>query len=209
MVLLAAIDQGTSSSRFLVFEADTGELVTSHQVRQLLSGYCIFCFNFNFSNFRSRSVNSFPMVDGSKWILWSSTIPQSPVSPKPSKSSKTSESRPTRSSRWASLISEVLQEEYCILNNNKIFVLFQRQALFGTRKPENHCTMRSCGLTLEPPPSQMKLSRELLPSEFLVKNRRQVGIGRHCRLSRQRNFAFVCLAVISKGYDRKSTVEVW
>ncbi|RCN35809.1 hypothetical protein ANCCAN_18325 [Ancylostoma caninum] len=37
MVLLAAIDQGTSSSRFLVFEADTGELVTSHQieVRQL------------------------------------------------------------------------------------------------------------------------------------------------------------------------------
>ncbi|CAP35904.1 Protein CBG18455 [Caenorhabditis briggsae] len=37
MVLLSAIDQGTSSSRFLVFEADTGELVTSHQieVRQL------------------------------------------------------------------------------------------------------------------------------------------------------------------------------
>ncbi|PIO59463.1 carbohydrate kinase, FGGY family protein, partial [Teladorsagia circumcincta] len=37
MVLLAAIDQGTSSSRFLVFEADTGDLVTSHQieVRQL------------------------------------------------------------------------------------------------------------------------------------------------------------------------------
>ncbi|KAK6051707.1 glycerol kinase [Cooperia oncophora] len=37
MVLLAAIDQGTSSSRFLIFEADTGELVTSHQieVRQL------------------------------------------------------------------------------------------------------------------------------------------------------------------------------
>ncbi|CAI5443102.1 unnamed protein product [Caenorhabditis angaria] len=37
MVLLAAIDQGTSSSRFLVFEADTGELVVSHQieVRQL------------------------------------------------------------------------------------------------------------------------------------------------------------------------------
>ncbi|KAI1720202.1 putative glycerol kinase [Ditylenchus destructor] len=37
MVLLGAIDQGTSSSRFLVFESDTGELVTSHQieVRQL------------------------------------------------------------------------------------------------------------------------------------------------------------------------------
>lgn len=37
MVLLAAIDQGTSSSRFLVFEADTGDIVTSHQieVRQL------------------------------------------------------------------------------------------------------------------------------------------------------------------------------
>ncbi|KAK0395104.1 hypothetical protein QR680_001119 [Steinernema hermaphroditum] len=37
MVLLGAIDQGTSSSRFLVFEADTGELVVSHQieVRQL------------------------------------------------------------------------------------------------------------------------------------------------------------------------------
>ncbi|CAI4232710.1 unnamed protein product [Auanema sp. JU1783] len=37
MVLLGAIDQGTSSSRFLVFEADSGELVTSHQieVRQL------------------------------------------------------------------------------------------------------------------------------------------------------------------------------
>ncbi|KAK5966723.1 Glycerol kinase [Trichostrongylus colubriformis] len=32
MVLLAAIDQGTSSSRFLVFEADTGDLVTSHQI---------------------------------------------------------------------------------------------------------------------------------------------------------------------------------
>ncbi|KAI6242756.1 Glycerol kinase [Aphelenchoides fujianensis] len=32
MVLLAAIDQGTSSSRFLVFESDTGELVTSHQI---------------------------------------------------------------------------------------------------------------------------------------------------------------------------------
>ncbi|VDO24405.1 unnamed protein product [Haemonchus placei] len=32
MVLLAAIDQGTSSSRFLVFEGDTGDLVTSHQV---------------------------------------------------------------------------------------------------------------------------------------------------------------------------------
>lgn len=32
MVLLGAIDQGTSSSRFLVFESDTGELVTSHQV---------------------------------------------------------------------------------------------------------------------------------------------------------------------------------
>ncbi|KAI1727813.1 glycerol kinase 3 [Ditylenchus destructor] len=37
MVLLGAIDQGTSSSRFLIFESDTGELVTSHQieVRQL------------------------------------------------------------------------------------------------------------------------------------------------------------------------------
>nr|CDJ80528.1 Carbohydrate kinase domain containing protein [Haemonchus contortus] len=37
MVLLAAIDQGTSSSRFLIFEGDTGDLVTSHQieVRQL------------------------------------------------------------------------------------------------------------------------------------------------------------------------------
>ncbi|WKX93456.1 hypothetical protein Q1695_011045 [Nippostrongylus brasiliensis] len=32
MVLLAAIDQGTSSSRFLIFEADTGELVTGHQI---------------------------------------------------------------------------------------------------------------------------------------------------------------------------------
>uniref|UniRef100_A0A0K0DD57 Probable glycerol kinase n=1 Tax=Angiostrongylus cantonensis TaxID=6313 RepID=A0A0K0DD57_ANGCA len=37
MVLLAAIDQGTSSSRFLVFESDNGDLVASHQieVRQL------------------------------------------------------------------------------------------------------------------------------------------------------------------------------
>ncbi|KAJ1353803.1 hypothetical protein KIN20_010547 [Parelaphostrongylus tenuis] len=37
MVLLAAIDQGTSSSRFLVFESDSGDLVASHQieVRQL------------------------------------------------------------------------------------------------------------------------------------------------------------------------------
>uniref|UniRef100_A0A915CLI8 glycerol kinase n=1 Tax=Ditylenchus dipsaci TaxID=166011 RepID=A0A915CLI8_9BILA len=37
MVLLGAIDQGTSSTRFLIFEADTGDLVTSHQieVRQL------------------------------------------------------------------------------------------------------------------------------------------------------------------------------
>uniref|UniRef100_A0AC35F4S0 Glycerol kinase n=1 Tax=Panagrolaimus sp. PS1159 TaxID=55785 RepID=A0AC35F4S0_9BILA len=32
MVLLSAIDQGTSSSRFLVYESDTGELVTSHQI---------------------------------------------------------------------------------------------------------------------------------------------------------------------------------
>ncbi|CAD5211422.1 unnamed protein product [Bursaphelenchus okinawaensis] len=32
MVLLGAIDQGTSSSRFLVFESDTGELVCSHQI---------------------------------------------------------------------------------------------------------------------------------------------------------------------------------
>ncbi|KJH52037.1 glycerol kinase [Dictyocaulus viviparus] len=32
MVLLAAIDQGTSSSRFLVFEADSGELLASHQI---------------------------------------------------------------------------------------------------------------------------------------------------------------------------------
>ncbi|KAF1562691.1 UNVERIFIED_CONTAM: putative glycerol kinase, partial [Eudyptes robustus] len=30
--LLGAIDQGTSSSRFLVFESDTGELVCSHQI---------------------------------------------------------------------------------------------------------------------------------------------------------------------------------
>ncbi|TMS34807.1 hypothetical protein L596_002324 [Steinernema carpocapsae] len=32
MVLLGAIDQGTSSSRFLLFEADSGELVASHQI---------------------------------------------------------------------------------------------------------------------------------------------------------------------------------
>ncbi|CAJ0606356.1 unnamed protein product [Cylicocyclus nassatus] len=32
MVLLASIDQGTSSSRFLVFKGETGELVTSHQI---------------------------------------------------------------------------------------------------------------------------------------------------------------------------------
>lgn len=32
MVLLAAIDQGTSSSRFLVYEGGTGALVTSHQI---------------------------------------------------------------------------------------------------------------------------------------------------------------------------------
>ncbi|KAI6196874.1 Glycerol kinase [Aphelenchoides besseyi] len=32
MVLLGAIDQGTSSSRFLIFESDSGELVTSHQI---------------------------------------------------------------------------------------------------------------------------------------------------------------------------------
>ena len=32
MVLLGAIDQGTSSTRFLVYESDSGELVTSHQI---------------------------------------------------------------------------------------------------------------------------------------------------------------------------------
>lgn len=32
MVLLGAIDQGTSSTRFLVFESSTSELITSHQV---------------------------------------------------------------------------------------------------------------------------------------------------------------------------------
>lgn len=32
MVLLGSIDQGTSSSRFLIFEAESGELVTSHQI---------------------------------------------------------------------------------------------------------------------------------------------------------------------------------
>ncbi|KAI1709656.1 putative glycerol kinase [Ditylenchus destructor] len=32
MVLLGAIDQGTSSSRFLVFESDSGELVAYHQI---------------------------------------------------------------------------------------------------------------------------------------------------------------------------------
>ncbi|KAE9547104.1 hypothetical protein FO519_009684 [Halicephalobus sp. NKZ332] len=32
MVLLGAIDQGTSSTRFLVYESDSGEFVTSHQI---------------------------------------------------------------------------------------------------------------------------------------------------------------------------------
>jgi glycerol kinase len=32
MVLLGAIDQGTSSSRFLVFDSASGDLVTSYQV---------------------------------------------------------------------------------------------------------------------------------------------------------------------------------
>ncbi len=32
MVLLGAIDQGTSSSRFLVFDADSGQIVAFHQV---------------------------------------------------------------------------------------------------------------------------------------------------------------------------------
>jgi glycerol kinase len=35
MVLLGAIDQGTSSSRFLVFDSDSGDLVVSHQVDSL------------------------------------------------------------------------------------------------------------------------------------------------------------------------------
>ncbi len=37
MPLIASIDQGTSSTRFLVFESDTGKLIVSHQVevRQL------------------------------------------------------------------------------------------------------------------------------------------------------------------------------
>ena len=66
MVLLGAIDQGTSSSRFLAFEADTGELVTSHQVRLLLlDRYCL-----SFS--RLKSVNYSPVLDGSRWIQWKS-----------------------------------------------------------------------------------------------------------------------------------------
>ncbi|KAF7637514.1 hypothetical protein Mgra_00003030 [Meloidogyne graminicola] len=32
MVLLGAIDQGTSSSRFLIFESETGQLLASHQI---------------------------------------------------------------------------------------------------------------------------------------------------------------------------------
>lgn len=32
MVLLGAIDQGTSSSRFIVFESDSGSSVAEHQV---------------------------------------------------------------------------------------------------------------------------------------------------------------------------------
>jgi hypothetical protein len=32
MVLIGAIDQGTSSSRFLIFELSTGEMLASHQV---------------------------------------------------------------------------------------------------------------------------------------------------------------------------------
>jgi glycerol kinase len=32
MVLLGALDQGTSSSRFLIFDSGSGELVTSHQI---------------------------------------------------------------------------------------------------------------------------------------------------------------------------------
>uniref|UniRef100_A0A914NM48 Carbohydrate kinase FGGY N-terminal domain-containing protein n=1 Tax=Meloidogyne incognita TaxID=6306 RepID=A0A914NM48_MELIC len=47
MVLLGAIDQGTSSSRFLIFESDTGQLLASHQieVRQQFpeSGYVEMC----------------------------------------------------------------------------------------------------------------------------------------------------------------------
>ena len=34
--LVGALDQGTSSTRFLVFVANTGELVTFHR-------YCLFC----------------------------------------------------------------------------------------------------------------------------------------------------------------------
>jgi glycerol kinase len=33
MVLLGAIDQGTSSSRFLIFDSESGEMMASHQVK--------------------------------------------------------------------------------------------------------------------------------------------------------------------------------
>jgi len=39
MVLLGAIDQGISSSRFLIFESDTGQLLASHQVRESLKQF--------------------------------------------------------------------------------------------------------------------------------------------------------------------------
>jgi glycerol kinase len=47
MSLIASIDQGTSSSRFLIFDPENGELVDSHQVIYFLlkSNVCIYNVN--------------------------------------------------------------------------------------------------------------------------------------------------------------------
>lgn len=75
MVLLGAIDQGTSSSRFFVFDSGSGDLVTSHQVDpQFLQLKAVLVIVIMLYPFRLKLNKSFLLPVLLKWIRASSTI---------------------------------------------------------------------------------------------------------------------------------------
>ena len=70
---IGAIDQGTSSTRFLIFNSKTQEVVASHQVIWLADmAHVTWVEGSKEQSFRLKSLNTFLAKDGSKSVLMKS-----------------------------------------------------------------------------------------------------------------------------------------